>query len=254
MTTLSAEQFLRTIPVSAEQTRRWDREWINYFNTEVSPQVYLMDHPRMIPIQETIDGVAALSDEQMLVTQLFTNMLYLGIWVPGADLVNKSVLEIGCGQGFLGKQLAYVAHQFLGIDYSEFALSIARLVSPPNCVYLHLSQKEELLRHRDTIDTMVSRYFFIHQNFDTARWVLQLAHLLLKRGGRVHADFYQGDPQVEQGLVFPARSPLALEQPSCAFEYSRADVQALAELTGFKVVHEQRHLPMQRLFVRLEKA
>jgi 2-polyprenyl-3-methyl-5-hydroxy-6-metoxy-1,4-benzoquinol methylase len=254
MKTLSAEQFLRTIPVSAEQTRRWDREWINYFNTEVDPRVYLMDHPRMIPIQETIDRVGTLSDEEMLVTQLFKNMLYLSIWVPGADLVDKAVLEIGCGQGYLGKQLAYVAHHFLGIDYSEFALSIARLVSPPNCVYLHLSQADEMLRHRATIDTMVARYFFIHQNFETARWVLQLAHLLLKPGGRVHADFYQGDPQVEQGIVYPARSKLETEQPSCAYEYSQADVRELAALTGFKVVHEQRHVPMQRLFVRLEKA
>ncbi len=252
MTTLAAEEFLRSIPVSEEKTRRWDREWINYFNTE-DPRQFLTDHPRMIALQENIDRVGSLTDEEMLAVKLFENLRSLDIWVPGADLVDKAVLEIGCGQGYLGKQLAYVAHHYLGIDYSEFALSIARLVSPPNCVYLHLSQQEQILRHRETIDTMVCRFFFIHQNWENAQWVLRLAHLLLKPGGKVHADFYKGNPRVEQGLVFPARSPLADDQPSCAFEYTEDDTLELAAATGFKVIHVQRHRERQRLFVRFEK-
>src|SRR5581483_3182119 len=138
-------------------------------------------------------------------------------------------------------------------DYSQLALSLARLLSPPGCTYLHLSQTEEIRKQRGRFDAMVGRFFFIHQNFDNATWLLHLARLLLRPGGHVHADFYRGDPDVPQGIIFPAKSPLSSVHASCAFEYTEEDAQALAKLTGFKVVKVQRHLPMQRLFVRFER-
>lgn len=177
----------------------------------------------------------------------------LNIWIPGKDLADKNVLEIGCGPGFLGKQIGLIAKSYLGIDYSKLALSIAKLVSPDNCDYIHISDFQNLADRADTIDTMVGRFFFIHQNFDNAIWVLKLARLLLKPGGAIAADFYKGNPEIEQGIVFPAKSPLSSQYPSCGFEYTEAQIQELAKITELKIVNIDRHLEMQRLFVRFEK-
>lgn len=247
-----APRVLRRIPVSALETRRWDREWVHYLNLHGTAG-YLLDHARMTPLSESMQGLSQLGDEDMLSAQLFQEMTPLQIWAPGAELVNRTVLEIGCGPGYLGKQLGYVADAYLGLDYSQLALSIARAVSPERCTYLHLSQTRDILRYRGRIDAMVGRYFFIHQNFDNALWLLQLARLLLRPGGHVHADFYQHDPGVEQGVIFPARSPLSQEHPSCGFDYTEADVRELAERSGLTIVKMQRHLAMQRLFVRYRR-
>lgn len=250
---LMTRRVLRKVPVSALETRRWDREWVHYLNLH-GTSGYLLDHAQMQPIPDAIDRLGAMFDEQVLAAQLFREMMPLQVWAPGAELVGKNVLEIGCGPGYLGKQLGYVARHYLGLDYSQLALCVARAVSPDRCTYLHLSEASQIQRYRGRIDTMVGRFFFIHQNFDNALWVLQLAHVLLRTGGHVHADFYQRDPAVEQGIIFPARSPLSKDHPSCGFEYTEDDARELARRTGFRIVQLQPMRSMQRLFVRYEKA
>jgi SAM-dependent methyltransferase len=258
MTVLNAaDDVFQHVPAPSLETERWDREWINYFNTE-DPRAYLLDYGRMKPLAGAIGRLGVVDADSMLDTVLFEGptgaIAPLCIWASGADLVGKSVLEIGCGPGFLGKQLGLVAERYLGIDYSLLAVSIARLVSPPRCTYLHMSAFDRIRAHAGRFDTMVGRFFFIHQNFDNAIWLLRLANLLLRAGGVVCADFYQRDPAVPQGVVLPARTPLAKEHPSCGFEYTEADVVELAARTGFQVVATKRHLPMQRLLVRFRKS
>jgi len=244
--------FLDSIPASSEDTERWDREWITYFNTE-DPRNFLVDYQRLTKNQQTIDNFNKLSEEEVLDICVCQDLPPLRIWIPGSDLVNKRVLEIGCGPGFLGKQMGFVAKNYLGIDYSKLAISIARLVSPSNCNYLHISDRKGIVNYANSMDTMVGRFFFIHQNFTNSAWVLKLAHLLLKPGGVVSADFYQANPDIEQGVVFPAKHALSQQYPSCAFEYSESEVQELATQCGFKIANIHRHLEMQRMFVRFEK-
>ena len=55
------------------------------------------------------------------------NPLRLG-WINGkADLLDKTVLDVGCGGGILAESLASAGARVTGIDLSEKALSVARL-------------------------------------------------------------------------------------------------------------------------------
>ena len=55
------------------------------------------------------------------------NPLRLG-WINGkADLLDKTVLDVGCGGGILTESMACAGAKVTGIDLSEKALSVARL-------------------------------------------------------------------------------------------------------------------------------
>jgi len=55
------------------------------------------------------------------------NPLRLG-WINGkADLLDKTVLDVGCGGGILTESMAAAGAKVTGIDLSEKALSVARL-------------------------------------------------------------------------------------------------------------------------------
>ena len=55
------------------------------------------------------------------------NPLRLG-WINGkADLLDKTVLDVGCGGGILAESMASAGAKVTGIDLSEKALSVARL-------------------------------------------------------------------------------------------------------------------------------
>jgi len=252
---LANADLLPLIPTSQTSTDLWDHEWIMYLDLPgCDIRGYLRHHTKLTPIKGAAERTAKLTASQMLDHKLFSDMVTLCIWANGSDLVGKSVVEIGCGPGYLGKQLGFVAKEYVGMDHSKLAVSIARLVSRDNCRYMHLSETDKILGCRERFDTMVGRFFFIHQNFDNALHLMRLAHLILKPTGVVCADFYRGNPAVEQGVVYPAKSPLHPETPSCGFQYSDDDIKELADRTGFKIGPTERHLDMQRQFVRFEKA
>lgn len=175
------------------------------------------------------------------------------IWIDGNALVEKKVLEIGCGPAFLGRQLGLVVASYVGIDYSKLALSIARLTSPSNCHYYHLSELDAILTHAGSIDTMVGREFFIHQNYENLIWILHLAGALLKRGGLISADFYEGNPTVPQGVIHPAKSELDPQYVSCGFQYSRDEIEEAAGETGYGVAAITDKPEYQRRFVLFQK-
>jgi SAM-dependent methyltransferase len=245
------ERLLKSIPASSSETNRWDKEWISYFNTE-NPRPFLLDLSNLKPSVDILT-IQKSSEQEILNLNLVQELPALNIWVRGSDLVNKQVLEIGCGPGLVGKQLGSFVKHYLGIDYSELALSIAQLVSPQNCDYVHLSESNRLLEYAESRDTMISRFFFIHQNFDNALWILKLAKFLLKPNGIVSADFYQANPEIPQGLVFPAKHSLSRDYPSCGFEFTEVEIQELATESGFKIANMTKDTLMQRLFVRFEK-
>ena len=57
-----------------------------------------------------------------------------------------------------------------------------------------------------TMDLMVGRFFFIHQNYASATWVLRLASILLGKGGSVAADFWLTNPALPHGVGLSGRS------------------------------------------------
>lgn len=234
-------------------SERWDREWMHYFATEAR-STYLIPHWKMRPN----DDLRGLPASTVFDTVGFDENgkscgVPLRIWAAGDDLVGKRVLEIGCGCGWLGKRIGLLGGNYLGLDYSELALAIARGVSPSNCSYAQIGDEEAIAPHAGSYDIMVGREFFIHQNFENAIWVLHLGARMLRPGATISADFYRRNPEVEQGVVHPAKSPLDPTYASCAFEFSDDDIAELAGAVGLTVVESDRHLGHQRQFVTFRK-
>lgn len=243
------------LPVSLHESGRWDKEWIHYLNYH-DPKAYVFDCSRFELEPEELAHFSELSAFEMLeksmgYPRMKKTLPPLKVWAKGSDVVGKRVLEIGCGVGYLGKQLGSVADVYLGIDYSPFALSLARLVSPPACTYIHLSEQDAFLPYLNTMETLVGRDFFIHQNFENARWLLQLASALLMEGGVMIADFFYNEAPFRPG-VYPCRSPL-VGALSSGFVFTLEDVCELVGDIGFQVEESYTDSHLQRLFVRLVK-
>lgn len=249
----SRDELLAIIPIDQSLTDRWDREWLHYFLHE-DPRPFLVNHENL-KIISNLQGKqpAEVYNTSLTAEERLGELRALSIWFEGNHLVDKNLLEIGCGPGFLAKQLAKVAASYVGIDYSRLALHIARLTSPSNCSYYHLSELDHILQHANTIDSMVGRNFFIHQNYRNLIWLLKLASVLLKPGGLISADFYLGNPDVPQGIIHPAHSDLDERYPSCGFEYTRQDIQQAAQATGFSVEAIFDNSDLQRRFVHFIK-
>lgn len=236
---------------SEADIERWDREWLSYllreYPQQLSPYTAYPKRPELPenPLQTidvSMDGWATLL-----------------VYAPGSAILDKHVMEFGCGCGNLGKLVACYARTYLGVDCSRLALAIARLVSPPNAAYLHVNQVEELALLSGTVDTLLSRFFWIHQNFETGRRVLRIVEPLLKSGGRLYLDFFWPNPKEAIGfwrtevdrIRFP-RDPLD-EEPSAMFQYSASDVEELFRDMPFRVLQQQEHGPTQRRYVTAEK-
>ena len=235
-----------------EIAQRWDHEWLNYLATENM-------YPHLVPatgltLIGSLEGASAAAtfNTVLAADQRYGALSPLKIWCPGDQIAGRKVLEIGCGCGFLGKQLGLVCELYLGLDYSELALAVARGASPPNCEYWHVSDQNALQGRRGQFDVMVSREFFIHQNFESALTVLGIAKFLLKPKGLVCADFYWANRLVPQGIVYAAKASLDPVNPSCGFEYAESEVTELAAAHDLTVLSMILDPERQRRFVLFE--
>nr|WP_165123097.1 class I SAM-dependent methyltransferase [Bradyrhizobium sp. 6(2017)]QIG91094.1 class I SAM-dependent methyltransferase [Bradyrhizobium sp. 6(2017)] len=239
-----------TIPlVDASVVDRWDKEWMHYLSTE-SKWPHLIQSSKL-RVQTDVRHLerAEIFATSLTMTADAIPMAPLRIWATGSELVQRSVAEIGCGAGFLGKQIGLIATRYLGIDVSQLALAIARGNSGPNCSYLHIGERTLIAQEFGKYDTVLGREFFIHQNFPNAMQVLRLAKELLVGGGRICADFYLPNPNIEQGVVHPARAELDSNYASCAFAFSTGEVQELAQNVGLNLLSLADDLGEQRRFV-----
>jgi 2-polyprenyl-3-methyl-5-hydroxy-6-metoxy-1,4-benzoquinol methylase len=229
-------------------TEQWDREWISYLNTE-DPRPFLRPYYDL----QLVGDLRGLPPRAVYSTRLTGGMEPLGIYMPGDRLHGGRVFEVGCGPGWLCKQLGLVAAGVVGIDHSKLALHIARLVSPPTCSYYHTTHLDRLEPLHGRFDAMVCRHFFIHQNYASSVQALKLARRLLRPGGLVGADFFLAGPPRQGFVVYPARGGLSVTHTSAAFLYAVEDIRELAEATGFRVVETWENLPHERRFVLLER-
>jgi len=228
-----------------EEIERWNAEWIEYLKREWELQLTpYTDYPDKPPLPDSALGLLHLR---------LGHGWPIALYADRDALEGRRVMEMGCGCGNLGKLLGrYVAH-YLGTDYSTLALKIARLVSPPNCAYVHVADRAGLAPFFNTIDTVVGRYFWIHQNFQLAGWNLDFLALFLKPGGRLYADFYWPNPAIEQAVVFTPDHALSRTYPSATFRDMEEDVQRLIAGRSFRVLHEEISPEMQRRYVTFER-
>jgi hypothetical protein len=231
---------------------KWDNEWLIYFSTQ--PKLQHLIHSDECRVSVDIRG---LNRREVFNTTLTENdivtMRPLRIWSTGDQIVGKNIAEIGSGAGFLGKQLGLVTASYLGIDVSQIAVAIARGNSPDNCRYYWLGQKDEIISEFNKYDTVVGREFFIHQNFENALWVVNLASHLLTKDGELCADFYLPNYEVEQGIIHNCRAPLDPSYASCAFIFEKDDIQELADAAGLAVVDVDDDISEFRRFVVMKK-
>jgi SAM-dependent methyltransferase len=242
------DDILSKMPEDLARAEGWDREWIRVFCTGYG-RLYFADSRDLSVVAE----LAGKSPSETYSLQLCLEQLPLWTWMEGDRIVGKNILEIGCGPGMLLKQLSFEAPMCLGLDCSPLAIHIARMTSAPNCTYALLGESDAIAPHLGTIDTMVSRFFFIHQDYENARWILSLARLLLKQGGLIGADFFLVNPRVSQGAVSKAKSRAPKGEVTSAYEFSVKEIGELAKEAGLTVADITDRQDVQRRFVFFQR-
>jgi hypothetical protein len=240
---------MESLTYSEAEVERWDREWLSYL---------LREYPQQLSPYTAYQRPELPEDPLRMMDVSMGNWATLLVYAPASAVLDKQVMEFGCGCGNLGKLIASYARTYLGVDCSRLALAIARLVSPANATYLHVNQVEELTRLSGTCDTLLSRFFWIHQNFETGRRVLHIVEPLLKSGGRLYMDFFWPNPKEAVGFWRTddrIRSPRQSldEEPSAMFQYSAPDVEKLLGDLPFRILQQEEHGPTQRRYVVAEK-
>jgi len=232
-------------------SRRWDMEWINYFRTESTQTHFSLPDDFAPPDKMLIKNMSPREVFDLKFEKYKGAPGGLCIWVSGSDIVDKNIFEMGCGCGYLGKQIGLICKEYLGIDHSRLALCIARLTSPSNCNYYHTSEIDEVRKSfKGRFNTMIGRYFFIHQNYESLTEILNLAHILLKIGGRIWADFFLKTPKCT-GKIYPART--RSEELSCAYEFTDEEIETVCKAHNFRSISIERIEELERKFVCLEK-
>lgn len=114
------------------------------------------------------------------------NPLRLG-WINGkADLLDKTVLDVGCGGGILAESMAAAGAKVTGIDLSEKALSVARLhlFESGHSVDYRLISAEDLAEEMPAHFDVVTCMEMLEHVPDPASTIAACARLV-KPGGHV---------------------------------------------------------------------
>jgi SAM-dependent methyltransferase len=246
-TDLSDDELEASPPLECteREIERWNTEWFEYLKREWPYQLApYTEYPNTPPLPDSPLEVLKLT---------FGYAWDLNLYCDREALAGKRVMEMGCGCGNMGKLLGRYVDSYLGTDYSTLALKIARLVSPPNCSYVHVADRAGLTPFFGTVDMVVGRFFWIHQNLKLGRWNLEFMERFLKPGGLLYADFFWPNPDVEQYVVFTPDHPLSKTFPSAMFRYTREDVERLIEGRPLRIVREEISREMQRRYVVFER-
>lgn len=105
---------------------------------------------------------------------------------------NDIVLEVGVGVGRLAKPIAKVVKEFHGVDISRNMIehAIRRCGFLPNVFLYSHSNSDLSLFPAEKFDAVFFQIVLIHLDREDAFHYLREAHRVLKRGGRLWAQFY----------------------------------------------------------------
>jgi SAM-dependent methyltransferase len=215
---------------ASSMAERWDREWITYFRR--GSYIFV---DCSIPNDETrrcVERVRAAlrpSGSVSVVPVSAANPVW-DIWTIAClpeEIADRDVADLGCGPGQLGRTISYVTRSYLGVDYSPLALRVAQLMSPPQAEFVVRADADGLARRRGSVDTAFSRHVFIHQNFQQAVELAQVAADLLRGGGVLAVDFHRPEVDSNGEYLKPpwlAKGDLDPEHPSRGFYFNDAEI------------------------------
>lgn len=225
------------LPYTPEKEAEWDLLWISYFKREAIQHLSLQKNTN-VPLPA--DRNAMIDDARF----------FLGC-DPSA-ITGKTVLEVGCGAGYLPKLVARHTRMFVGIDWSGLALLVATRTCPERAVFLHPRERRAIRRWAGKVDSVVCRHFVIHQNMERMRGLLAFEAQMLTAGGRVYADFWLDNPAIHDGGgVFDAVEDPAV--PNAVFRFTDDQVSELAADSGLRIVEDYPRADKLRRFVTFER-
>lgn len=217
------------------ETLKWDKEWLRYFSLNKDYSFYFYDMSNEdYALNYSPDQISKFSKPQMYHTKLVRN-IKCHIWVTGKAVLGKSIFEIGCGPGILGRVCSRFTKDYIGLDISTFALSLARLTSPQNCQYIHYSDTEQLESLKNSVDLSVGRHFFIHHNFQESRWILSLLRYLTKKGGIISADFFSNPESLNGDRRRRCTDSINQIHPSTLYDFSDEDISNIGGEVGLEL-------------------
>lgn len=235
---------------AAEQTHRWDKEWMRYFSLGKDYWFYFYDMSSdTYALAVGPKTIAKMSPEEFWSTKFIKNVPGQ-VWAAGEDLVGKDLLEIGCGPGMFGRISGRFAKSYTGIDVSLFALSIAKLTSPKTCRYFHLYDPKGLETLARSVDVALGRNFFIHHNYEDSLWLLRFVRDLVRPGGLIIADFFSDAKTVDGARRLTADAELSEKHPSALFSFEDPDIYRIGKEAGLVCEKIEHHAPAQCRFVR----
>ncbi len=218
-------------------TRKWDKEWMRYFSLGKDYSFYFYDmDTENYALQVSSSSIEKFTPDQFMNTTLCRNVKG-GVWLYGSDIINKNILEIGCGPGIFGRISSRLAKNYTGIDASKFALYIARLTSPQSCCYYHLYDKQALKNLGKSFDVSFGRHFFIHHNYEDSLWILKFLRDVTKRGGIVLADFFSDVDSIDGDRRVTAASDMNSEHPSALYSFSDKDISKISKQASLICEH-----------------
>jgi len=230
------------LPCTDYEVERWNKEWLAYLAREYPEQ--------LSPHHDRAEQPELPDDPLELLSLKIGDSPPLSVYCDADRIRGKRLMEIGCGCGNMGKYLGRYCQSYLGTDYSTLALMAARLVSPENCHYIHLSDHDGLRKHFGAVDTVIGRFFWIHQNMVLAKRLLRFIEPFLADGGRIYADFRWVDPEGNaKGVILSPHDALSERYPSATFAYSPEHIEELIAGTPFYVEREVIHEKMERRYV-----
>ncbi|WP_165191001.1 class I SAM-dependent methyltransferase [Caulobacter soli] len=215
----------------------WDRTWGEALATSIDDALI----PAVEWRRTEARGLSKVSAEQMTSVTLAKHgpsgrASPCGLFIPGSAIAGRRVVELGCGYGWLGRQLTPWTSRYLGIDASRLVLAVAKSTQRRGMRYGHISDEVVFRDLRGTFDTLVTHNTLFHLNRSHLTGALIRMRTLLRPGALATGEFCTIRPGSVAGVIYPSERKLDLKVPSCGYYFDQASFAAAVGAAGFDVL------------------
>ncbi|HWU13981.1 MAG TPA: class I SAM-dependent methyltransferase [Caulobacter sp.] len=214
----------------------WDRAWAETFAGALDDPL----RPAAEWVRAPLKGLRKASSEELYATALAIHAptkgaTPCGLFLPGSSIVGRRVVELGCGYGWLGRQIAPWTSRYLGVDISRLSLCVARSARGPRMRYAHIADQAVFRDLRGTFDTLFTRNTFFHLNRAHAVGALLRGRELLRPGSLAVVDFCTIRPGSIAGTIHDHDAPFDHLAPTCGYSFTESQIAAVARDAAFDV-------------------